>query len=201
MLLTSQPQLGGKLSTPSFRSTFDGHSIVVSVRQSLIDFYARYPQMELSAYANAPVDEVFRMSIERNLKPLIHPDDPYRSVSNLLRFVQETFRYQSDAKTHGYEKNNFCEENFYYPANDCEDRAILFSYLIKTLVGLDVVLVDYSDHVAAAVNFPRSLNVDGDYYRYNDSHYVVCDPTCKNAKVGQISSKYKTRKPQIINIV
>ena len=47
----------------------------------------------------------------------------------------------------------FPEETINYPYSDCEDRSILFSYLVKNLLHLDIVGVKYNDHLATAINF------------------------------------------------
>lgn len=198
LLVNETPQLGGRLCSNPYKNSFGGRDISIYVNQGLMDFYAHYPQMELHMYANAAIDEVFYLALERNIKPLIEGKSTYRAVSTLLQYVQEGFAYQVDNLQFGREKNYFCEENFYYPANDCEDRALLFSYLVRMFVGVDVVLLEYADHVAAAVCFPKEAKVKGDYYLYNNNRYVVCDPTCKGAKVGQISNRYKKQSPKII---
>lgn len=198
LIVNETPQLGGRLCPNPYKNKFGGRDITIYVNQGLMDFYAHYPQMELHMYANAAIDEVFYLSLERNIKPLIEGKSTYRAVSTLLKYVQEGFGYQVDNLQFGREKNYFCEENFYYPANDCEDRALLFSYLVRMFVGVDVVLLEYADHVATAVCFPKDAKVKGDYYMYRNNRYVVCDPTCKGAKVGQISNKYKKQSPKII---
>ena len=198
LAMNQTPQLGGRLCPNPYKNKFGGRDITIYVNQGLMDFYAHYPQMELHMYANAAIDEVFYLFLERNIKPLIEGKSTYRAVSTLLKYVQEGFGYQVDNLQFGREKNYFCEENFYYPANDCEDRALLFSYLVRMFVGVDVVLLEYADHVAAAVCFPKDAKVKGDYYLYKNNQYVVCDPTCKGAKVGQISNKYKKQSPKII---
>ena len=199
--MNQTPQLGGRLCPNPYKNKFGGRDITIYVNQGLMDFYAHYPQMELHMYANAAIDEVFYLALERNIKPLIEGKSTYRAVSTLLKYVQEGFGYQVDNLQFGREKNYFCEENFYYPANDCEDRALLFSYLVRMFVGVDVVLLEYADHVAAAVCFPKDAKVKGDYYLYKNNQYVVCDPTCKGAKVGQIANKYKKQSPRIIKTV
>ena len=70
----------------------------------------------------------------------------------------------------------------YYPYCDCEDRSILFSRLVRDLMGLDVVLIYYPGHLATAVKF--SSEVKGDYITYQGDRYTVCDPTYINAPVG-----------------
>ena len=71
----------------------------------------------------------------------------------------------------------------YYPYCDCEDRSILFSRIVRDLMGLEVILLYYPGHLATAVCFTE--DVSGDYLVVNGKRYVVCDPTFINANVGR----------------
>lgn len=101
----------------------------------------------------------------------------------LLNFVQTAFVYEYDDKVWGYDRAFFAEETLFYPYCDCEDRSILFSRLVRDLLGLKVVLIYYPGHLATAVRF--SENVTGDYLSVNTSRYVICDPTYIGAPVGR----------------
>lgn len=103
-------------------------------------------------------------------------------VERLLNFVQTAFVYEYDDKVWGYDRAFFTEETLYYPYCDCEDRSILFSRLVRDLVGLDVILVFYPGHLATAVCFDDEVN--GDYIMVGNRKYVVCDPTYIGAPVG-----------------
>ena len=59
---------------------------------------------------------------------------------------------------------------------------MLFSRLVRDLLGLDVVLIYYPGHLATAVKF--SSEVSGDYITYDGARYTICDPTYINASVG-----------------
>ncbi|MGM9852418.1 MAG: hypothetical protein ACI30N_00400 [Muribaculaceae bacterium] len=74
------------------------------------------------------------------------------------------------------------EESLFYPYADCEDRSVLFSHLVRDLLGLDVALVYYPNHLATAVRFTDS--VAGDAMQVGQSRFVVCDPTYIGAPVG-----------------
>ena len=50
----------------------------------------------------------------------------------------------------------FANETLYFDKSDCEDRAVLFSYLVKELFGVGVVGVKYKDHMATALYVPMS---------------------------------------------
>lgn len=114
----------------------------------------------------------------------------------LINFVQTAFQYQTDGQQFGYEKPFFVEELFYYPYSDCEDRAMLFSYLVRKLLGLDVVLLDYPEHIATAVRF--NGNVSGDYLMVNGQKYIVCDPTYIGASIGMTMPRYKTVSAKVL---
>ena len=169
------------------------------VNLNLMDFYANYPQVELSVYANADVDKSVQDQIEQAFNPLLEGKEPLAAVAALLSYMQHGFEYETDNKQFGYEKPFFCEENFYYLKNDCEDRSILFSYLVRYLLGMEVVLLDYHDHVATAV---RMLDdeVSGDYYEVDGKRYVVCDPTFIGAGVGVSQPAYRKEKAQIVRL-
>ena len=100
----------------------------------------------------------------------------------LLNFVQTAFVYEYDDKVWGTDRSFFADESLYYPYCDCEDRSVLFSRLVRDLLGLDVVLIYYPGHLATAVKF--SSEVSGDYITYDGARYTICDPTYINAPVG-----------------
>lgn len=159
------------------------------VNQPLIRFYGRYPQTSVNVYASAKPEERFSnallMAIGENIKGMPETD----AVNQLLAFVQTDFKYQTDIAQFHYEKPFFCEENFVYECNDCEDRASLFAYLIRSLVGRKVVLLEYPDHVSTAVQMTEELK--GDYVRIGDERYYVCDPSFIGATLGMTIPKYK----------
>jgi hypothetical protein len=106
------------------------------------------------------------------------------------------FEYKTDDEQYGYEKWNFCEENLYYPYNDCEDRAFLFSRLVRELLHLEVVLLQYSDHFSTAVHF--TTPVSGSYFTIDGKKFIVCDPTYIGAMIGMNPEKYKHETAEII---
>ena len=116
----------------------------------------------------------------------------------LLDFVQYAFQYATDQDQFGYERPLFGDESFYYPKNDCEDRAILFSILVRDLVGLDVALVHWPGHLGAAVAFDEQ--VEGDYFLLDDQRYTVCDPTYIGAKIGMTMDVFKNTEVKLIKL-
>ena len=90
----------------------------------------------------------------------------------------------------------FSDETLFYPYCDCEDRSVLFSYLVRTLLNLKVIGLDYPGHVATAVKV--STDFKGDNIIYKSEKYIICDPTFINANLGKSMPKFKDVKPEII---
>lgn len=79
------------------------------------------------------------------------------AANTLIDFVQTAFEYKTDEEQFGYERPLFADETLYYPYSDCEDRAIFYSILVRDLLGLDVVLLHYPNHLATAVSFGEEI--------------------------------------------
>lgn len=180
-----------------YAMTLMGKQVEIPVSQSVMDFYDSYPLSEMEIYANARPEESWSRTITEVFKPLLQERSEYEKVAILLAYLHYGFTYAYDNDQFGREKYFFCEENFYYKDNDCEDRSILFAWMVKHLVGLDVVLLDYPEHIATAVRF-TDKNVPGDYYMRNGLKYIVCDPTYIGADVGETMPQYKNEKAKII---
>ena len=117
-------------------------------------------------------------------------------MSLLLDFVQHAFDYQADTGQFGYEKVFFPDEMLYYPYNDCEDRAIFFCRLVRLLLNLPVALVNYPNHIAAAVCF--TTPAEGTNFRQNGKEYTLCDPTYINAGIGECMKQFEQVKAKLI---
>ena len=154
----------------------------INISTNMIELFGTYPQVDITVYANARPSTVFCQSVEQVFQPYLKSKTPLEAVEYLLSYIQYSFEYATDGEQFGYEKPFFCEENYYYPQNDCEDRSVLFSFLVRHLLHLDVVLIDYSGHIATAVHFPT--DVKGESVLHNGKCYVICDPTYIGAPVG-----------------
>ncbi|WP_165045547.1 hypothetical protein [Dysgonomonas sp. ZJ709] len=111
-----------------------------SVNENLINYFKDYPQCDISIYMNAKPSIQFQNFIEPQFAAMIEGKSTVDAASILLRYIQLGFKYATDQQQFGYEKPFFIDENFFYPQNDCEDRAILYGYLMKSLLQLDVIV-------------------------------------------------------------
>lgn len=174
----------------------NGISVQTEVNMNLIDFYKDYPLCEVLPHFKAPVSDVLRSSLYPTLRTAIRGKSQKEAANILINFVQTAFGYMTDDEQFGYEKPNFPEENFYYPYNDCEDRAMLYAMLVKDLLGLEAVLLDYPDHIASAVRFTE--DIPGDNVLIGGKRFLICDPTYIGAPIGVCMSEYRNVAPDII---
>ena len=166
--------------------------------EETIKYLQTYPQMDIALYFSANVNPATAHPLLSQLKPLVQGRSEEDAVNLLLRFVQTAFKYKTDEAQFGYENYLFPEETMRYPYSDCEDRSVLFAWLVRSLLGLEVVGLDYPGHIATAVHFTKPVNGDG--FMFQGKRFVITDPTYINANAGMTMPNYKTTKPGVITI-
>ncbi|ADV42384.1 hypothetical protein Bache_0355 [Bacteroides helcogenes P 36-108] len=167
------------------------------VNKNLMDFYRDYPQCDVVIHYKTPMSEELRSSLYPQLKKAVEGKSQKDAANLLLNFVQTALQYKTDGDQFGYEKPNFPDETFYYPYCDCEDRAMLYSILVRDLLGLETILLDYPNHIASAVHFTE--NIPGDCVVLDDgTEFLVCDPTYIGAPIGMCMDQYKNVGPEVI---
>ena len=171
----------------------------VEISKNLVEFMNGYPRCnDWNLYAAASWSKQAKKSLYPALRQSIDGKTKKEAVDILLDFVQTAFPYQTDDQQFGDERPLFGDETLYYPYCDCEDRSILFSILVRELVGLDVVLLNYPEHLATAVRIGD--DVEGDYFMLDGKRYVVCDPTYIGSHVGEAMPSLKNAKATIIKL-
>lgn len=173
-------------------------SVETQVDKNLMDLYRNYPSCKWDIYANVPMSQGLSNDLLPALKNGIAGKSETEAANMLINFVQTAFEYMKDDEQFGYERPFFVDETFYYPYSDCEDRAILYSNLIRGLLHLDVVLLHYPQHLATAVRF--TSQVDGDYVMVNGQKYIVCDPTYIGASIGEAMPQFKQTEVEIVKL-
>ncbi len=204
MQIAQLPKFSSNPTQKRTLSSKKGITAATSVNKNLIDFFNTYPQAcykgdyttRWAAYANTPLDKSIKNALYPSLKKAIGGAPERQQVELILNWVQTAFTYKVDDDVWGHDRAFFAQETLYYPYCDCEDRAILFSRLVRDLVGLDVVLLYYPGHLAAAVGFNNDER--GDYLTYKNRKYVVCDPTYINAGVGRTMPGMNNQEAQVI---
>lgn len=178
--------------------------VTMACNRNLIDFYNTYPSSEVGGnnmtrwamYANTPLCPQLRQELYPRIRQLLEGKSKQQAVEMLLNWVQTGFEYKLDDLVWGGDRAFFAEESLFYPYCDCEDRSILFTRLVRELVGLDCLLVYYPGHLAAAVAFPE--DVAGDYIVLNGRKFVIADPTYIGAEVGRTMPRMDNATAKVI---
>lgn len=177
---------------------FSMASVNVRTNKNLIEFLDTYPGCSWELFAQASLSQSVKDQIYPTLKRAVAGQTEQRAANILLSFVQTGFEYQTDDEQFGREKTFFGDETFYYPFCDCEDRSVLFAILVKDLLGLDVVLLDYPSHIATAVHF--NSETIGDYFYIDGVRYTICDPTYIGAPIGKSMPDMLKLKANILKV-
>lgn len=185
------------------------HDVTIDsqVNLNLIQFYNTYPSSEVNGnfmtrwkmYADTPMDESVSQMLYPDIKNKIEGLSDVQAVNQILNWVQTAFQYEYDDKVWGHDRAFFAEETLYYPYCDCEDRAILFTRLVRDLLGLKCILVYYPGHLASAVCLKQQVN--GDYISLDGDVYTICDPTYIGAPVGITMPEMDNRSAKVIKLL
>lgn len=171
---------------------FKDFKVSIKYNQNIIDFMGTYPQADYDTFFNAPMQKDTYEQLAVAIKKYVDGKKTSEALNFVLHFVQKSFEYQRDEEQFRREKVMFAQEALYYDKSDCEDRAVLFSYLVKKLFKIGVLGVKYKDHMATALYIPMS----GDSVKAGSKRFVIADPTYINSNIGQSMPKYRPIKPQ-----
>lgn len=200
---TIRPSAKRKLASEQYHDV----TIDSQVNLNLIQFYNTYPSSEVNGnfmtrwkmYADTPMDESVSQMLYPDIKNKIEGLSDVQAVNQILNWVQTAFQYEYDDKVWGHDRAFFAEETLYYPYCDCEDRAILFTRLVRDLLGLKCILVYYPGHLASAVCLKQQVN--GDYISLDGDVYTICDPTYIEAPVGITMPEMDNRSAKVIKLL
>jgi hypothetical protein len=171
------------------------YDIRIPFNRHVIEFFSSYPQMDIEHYFNVAISQETQDSLLQQLQPLVDQLSQEEAVNFLLRLVQTGFDYKTDNMQFGMENYLFLEETIYYPSSDCEDRSVIFAWLVENLLGLQVVGLGFPGHVATAVELdsPRGESIE-----HEGRIFSIADPTFIYAGVGQKMPKFKNVSPKVI---
>lgn len=180
--------------------SFESREYSISYNQNMVDYYATFPYLDFSLYADAPIDKITLDSFYKEILPFVEDKTQEDAVNFLLHFVQNAFEYMTDPDQYGYEKWNFVEETIVSAYSDCDDRAIIFAQLVRILLDMDVVLIYYPGvHLAAAVHFDNP-NTEGAYVTVDGQKFLICDPTYINADLGMAMPDLQNTSVEILRL-
>lgn len=194
----TMPQLGSneKSRNVSFMYRGQQYQIVLIYNEPLTGFFEWYPQIDFRVYFSSGLHARSSENLLGQLRPLIKDLNQTEAANFLLHFVQQATEYKTDDEQFQREKPLFVEESLRYSYSDCEDRSVLFAYLVRQLLGLEVIGLDFPDHIATAVRFTEPIS--GDSIEWKGKKYYICDPTYIGADIAICMPAYKKINPEII---
>jgi hypothetical protein len=174
------------------------HSVELSYDKDVVDFYATYPETHPSLNFILPPSASFVRGAKEQIQPLIEGQSEEEALNILIRLVQTGFDYKTDREQFGRQRFMTPDEILFYPYSDCDDRAILFSWLVRLLLDVEVVGLEYPGHIATAVKLKNPP--PGDKVMINGEIWLICDPTYIMANIGHVIPEYASITPTVIRI-
>ncbi len=175
------PGIKGNTKSRTNSFSYDGERYEISYKYdtALLDYVRSYPSFELSVLFQAGVSSTAESSLKEKLRPHIEDREPRDALNFLLRFVQFVTEYEvNDEK--------FPEEALAGDPTDCEDRAVLFAHLVRSLLDRPLVGLDWPNHIATAVKAGNGLEATSDdkTVDVDGETYIVADPTYVKGDLG-----------------
>lgn len=182
------PSFNALITHKTFPYEYDGrvYFFTASINQSLAGYYGDLPDIEMSkVYLNYGLSERGKNTLVEQLKTATADMSKEKAVNFLLGFVQH-LSYAKDADIIGHEKFAFPEEVLANEFSDCEDRSMLFAYLVREVANLQSVglLYEGASHMNVAVENWRHTKGDISIKAF-EMDFVVCEPSGKGFNAGE----------------
>jgi hypothetical protein len=159
-----------------FSHRYELYQFDVVLDKSIIDLMKDYPLVDELYYLETPISKTLHESLVKKLEELIAKKDKEEAVKVLLSLTRN-FEYKTDEDNFGRNKPMIPDEVLFYSQSDCEDRSALFYALMKELVKLPTIIVDYPEHLTVGVSLPQNK---GKPLMHKGKCYTICDPTGPN---------------------
>lgn len=187
-------RLGGE--SRAFSLSAEGLTASGRVEVAAMRLTDDYPIIDVPTCAASVLDDPLRRAVAAQLAQGVRGLGEQEAARRLLSFCQHCFQYATDDEQFGHEKPFYFEESLYYPANDCEDRAIFYAYLVRHILGLDVRLIHFPGHECTAVAF-TSPTPEGSAFQLDGKPFYICDPTYIGADIGMCMPQYTAVQPEV----
>jgi hypothetical protein len=183
----SPPKLNKHIIHKTLPFEFEGsvYFFTASIDESLVAYYKDLPDVEMSqVYLNYGLSERGSNTLVAQLKEATAYLSKEKRVNFLLAFVQ-SLSYAKDVDVLGEEKFSFPEESLANDFTDCEDRSMLFAYLVREVANLQSIGLMYksASHMNVAIESWRKPGKSD--MQVFDMDFVVCEPSGNGFKAGQ----------------
>ena len=191
------PQFANRSVSKTLNINFRGQEYALPLQYDavLVAMLAEQPQADMNIYLDADGSNYLVQSTQQVLEPILQPMSDVEKVSFLLHLSQNAFEYKTDSEKFGFQKYMVPDEVIHYTFSDCDDRAVLFGWLVRNYAGQKVAALLYPGHLASAVHFHNG-NPPGDNLLIDGLEFVVADPTYINAPIGLTMPEFINVAPQ-----
>jgi hypothetical protein len=170
--------------------TYEGQEyyFTAEIDQSLVDYYRDFPNVDFSVMHHQHLSEAASQSIIKELKTVTLGMTTAKAVDFLLQFTQRVIPYKDDMQWgNEREKFSFPEETLEGQYADCEDKSILFAYLVQELVGLKTIalLNTKAKHFNVAVEDWKQHRKQKNQFSFNGVNYIICEPSSTDLTPGE----------------
>ena len=169
-------------------------SVSAPYNAAVIPYFNRVPPMDFSVYFKSDASEPLKQELLPELKRQTAKMSEADAVQFLLTLVQFSFEYKTTLQQFGRDKAFFVDDVLYFPYSDCKARAVVFAWLVRNVLGHQVVGLHYPNHLTTAVAL-KGNNPEWVTIQYRGHRYVYADPTFVGAPVGRQQREYRGVNP------
>ena len=182
--------------TRTYRWSYGGRTrtLELTISSETYEYYAAQPrdewsQRDYAEYVLDPLDDLYLEDVAAQVAGAV-AGEYYATVENALAFVQRCIGYAPDPGPFDYPR--YPVETLYDRVGDCEDTAILYTSLIRTLGhGALLALVDTdndgrSDHMVAYVPVEEAYAAarpSGSFWEYEGQLYAFAETAVEGGYV------------------
>ena len=188
----------GKLKSQTFIFEWNKkrYEFAFRINPEAVRFYSDYPKTDPAVYFGAPVSTTFKEDLLRQLYPLLSGFNKAEAATFLQQFVQYQFDYCFIPNKDGMAAR-FAEELIAARSGDDRGKSVLFSWMIRILLRLPVIGVQFPGYYSTAICFDESM--DGDSYTWKQNKYIIADPTFQNTPLGIMIPEFIGLIPRLID--
>ncbi len=162
------------------------------INRTIVDVFKDYPKINYNFLVNVEFSEECKNSLLPQLCKLIISKDTVNSIKNILSFVQESAEYKEDLDNYGFENPSTPEQALSCKFTDCEDRSVLFYYLIKSFYRYEILMLEYPNHINVGVAIPNYPKLE---FLYDKKKFVICEPADMSKRTVLGSSSFFEKYP------
>jgi hypothetical protein len=196
------PAIHAKIKDKNVSFVFKAQEYEVNAvsNESITEFLGDLPLFDVGReFTHLSMSKEMNSSVVRYLRQKVVGMDKVEASRFLLSFVQQVVPYGSDFEKYGEERFYYPEETIMSKNADCEDKAILLSYLAKRILNVKSVglFFENDEHLSLALEIPDYAPAGS--FKYNGHTYIPCEPTAKYPRLGQ-SQFSLNRVTEVINL-